>query len=47
VFSLAIYGLAMWLRLPDERVHEYVGDLTAEAEEEEKIIGDAIPAKGH
>jgi hypothetical protein len=47
LFSLAIYGLAMWLRLPSERVHEYVGDLTAEAAEEEAIIGDAIPAKGH
>ncbi len=47
LFSLAIYAMAMWLRLPNERVHEYVGDLTAEAEEEEAIIGDAIPAKGH
>jgi len=47
IFSLAIYLLAMRLRLPSERVHEYVGDLTAEAEEEEKAIGDAVPASGH
>jgi amino acid transporter len=32
LFSLAIYFLAMSLRLPSERVKEYVGDLTAEAE---------------
>ena len=32
LFSVAIYFLAMSLRLPSERVHEYVGDLTAEAE---------------
>jgi amino acid transporter len=32
LFSLAIYYLAMSLRLPSERVHEYIGDLTAEAE---------------
>jgi hypothetical protein len=32
VFSLAIYILALQLRLPPERVDEYVGDLTAEAE---------------
>jgi amino acid transporter len=44
IFSLAIYLLAMRLRLPSERVHEYVGDLTAEAEEEKKAIGDAVPA---
>ena len=34
VFSLAIYLLAMWLRLPSERAAEYIGDLTAEAEAE-------------
>jgi hypothetical protein len=39
VFSLAIYALAMWLRLPNERVHEYVGDLAAEAEEEAEVLG--------
>ena len=38
VFSLVIYALAMWLRLPAERVHEYVGDLTAEAEEEAETL---------
>ena len=32
LFSLGIYVLAMGLRLPGERVREYVGDLTAEAE---------------
>jgi amino acid transporter len=32
LFSLAIYFLAMGVRLPSERVREYVGDLTAEAE---------------
>jgi amino acid transporter len=38
IFSLAIYFLAMWVRLPSERVHEYVGDLTAEAETEAKAL---------
>ncbi|MDQ6774396.1 MAG: APC family permease [Candidatus Dormibacteraeota bacterium] len=38
VFSLAIYALAMYLRLPNERVHEYLADLTAEAEEEEATV---------
>jgi amino acid transporter len=38
IFALAIYALAMWLRLPSERVHEYVGDLTAEAEAEAKTL---------
>jgi hypothetical protein len=32
LFSLVIYFLAMSLRLPSERVKEYIGDLTAEAE---------------
>jgi amino acid transporter len=32
LFSLAIYLLAISLRLPPQRVDEYVGDLTAEAE---------------
>jgi amino acid transporter len=40
VFSLAIYLLAMYLRLPDQRVHEYVGDLTAEAEAVEAELGE-------
>lgn len=34
LFSLAIYYFAMSLRLPPERVDEYVGDLAAEAEPE-------------
>jgi amino acid transporter len=34
VFSLAIYYLAISLRLPPKRVEEYVGDLAAEAEPE-------------
>jgi amino acid transporter len=32
-FSLAIYIFAIRMRLPSDRVHEYVGDLTAEAAE--------------
>lgn len=32
LFSLVIYYLAIGLRLPGERAHEYIGDLTAEAE---------------
>ena len=32
LFSLAIYYLAISLRLPRERAQEYIGDLTAEAE---------------
>ncbi len=32
VFSIVIYLLAIRTRLPNERVNEYVGDLTAEAE---------------
>ncbi|MDQ6920514.1 MAG: APC family permease [Candidatus Dormibacteraeota bacterium] len=44
IFSLAIYFLAMWLRLPSERVHEYVGDLAAEAEEEAEVLGPAPAA---
>ncbi len=32
VFSLVIYALAIRVRLSDERVTEYIGDLTAEAE---------------
>ena len=41
VFSVAIYVLAMRMRLPDEQVREYVGDLAAEAEEEQaELEGD-------
>ena len=35
VFSVAIYVLAMRVRLPDKEVHEYVAELATEAEEEE------------
>jgi amino acid transporter len=38
VFSVAIYLLAIRLRLSPERSQEYVGDLTAEAEEEEQVL---------
>jgi amino acid transporter len=32
LFGVAVYFLAMWLRLPADRVREYVGDLVAESE---------------
>jgi hypothetical protein len=32
VFSVVIYALAIRVRLSNERVAEYIGDLTAEAE---------------
>ncbi len=38
VFSVGIYLLAMRLRLPSERALEYIGDLTAEAEEEAEVM---------
>jgi amino acid transporter len=38
VFSVAIYLLAIKLRLPSERAVEYIGDLTAEAEAEEAEV---------
>jgi amino acid transporter len=38
LFSVAVYFLAMWLRLPNDRVQEYVGDLTAEAEAEPALL---------
>jgi hypothetical protein len=41
VFSLAIYAYAITVRLPGERVREYVGDLTEEAEEEEHELSTA------
>jgi amino acid transporter len=43
VFSLAIYMLAIRVRLHAERTKQYVGDLAAEAEEEAEVIG-AAPA---
>jgi amino acid transporter len=41
IFSIAIYALAMRLRLPPERTEEYVGDLTKEALEEESLLEDS------
>src|SRR5215218_3995778 len=35
LFSVAVYAYAIRQRLPQERALDYVGDLTAEAEEEE------------
>jgi len=40
IWSVFIYLLAMHVRLPAQRTHEYVGDLTAEAEEEKAVLGD-------
>lgn len=45
VFSLAIYALAMSVRLGPERVRRYVEELREEAEEEERELG-AMPT-GH
>jgi hypothetical protein len=44
VFGLAIYALAIRLRLPRAAVAEHVGDLTAEAEEEDILLGIGHPA---
>jgi amino acid transporter len=44
IFSVLIYLLAMRVRLAPEAVHEYVGDLTAEAEEEEAMLADGFGA---
>jgi hypothetical protein len=41
VFSVAIYGLALSVRLRPERTQELIGDLTEEAEEEERALGAA------
>jgi amino acid transporter len=46
VFSLAIYLVAVRLRLPDARAKEYIGDLTAEAEAEEEELKDASVETG-
>jgi amino acid transporter len=37
-YSLAVYFMAVRLRLPTEAVREHVGDLTAEAEAEERAL---------
>jgi hypothetical protein len=42
LFSLLIYGLAMRVRLPEGRVRQYVGDLTAEAQAEEAALEGAV-----
>jgi amino acid transporter len=39
VFALAIYALAIRLRLPRTAVDEHVGDMTQEAEEEDILLG--------
>jgi hypothetical protein len=42
LYSVAIYLFALRLRLPAERTHEYIGDLTAEAEAiEDELEGGA------
>lgn len=42
VFSIAIYVLALYLRLPDAQARKYVTELSAEAEAEEEVLGPAI-----
>jgi amino acid transporter len=44
VFGLAIYALAIRLRLPRTAVDEHVGDMTQEAEEEDILLGVGHPA---
>ena len=39
VFSIIIYMYAIRQRLPDERAHHYVEEFTAEAEEEDQLLG--------
>jgi hypothetical protein len=38
LFSVAVYAYAIRQRLPRQRALDYVGDLTAEAEEEEVLL---------
>jgi amino acid transporter len=40
ILSVLIYLFAMRVRLPDEQTREYIGDLTAEAQEEQAELGD-------
>jgi amino acid transporter len=42
VWSLIIYGVAIQRRLPPEKVRENIGDLTAEAEEEEAVLAESM-----
>jgi amino acid transporter len=44
VFAVAIYALAIRLRLPAPAIAERVGDVTREAEEEEDLLVGAAPA---
>jgi amino acid transporter len=44
VLSVAIYMLAIRVRLESDRTREYIGDLAAEAEEQAAEIGEAVPA---
>jgi hypothetical protein len=37
VFSLAVYAFAIWRRLPATRALGYIDDLTAEAEDEDRL----------
>jgi amino acid transporter len=44
VFGLAIYALAIRMRLPRAAVEAHVGDVTREAEEEDLVLGVGQPA---
>jgi amino acid transporter len=44
VFGVAIYALAIRMRLPREAVDAHVGDMTEEAEEEDILLGVGHPA---
>jgi amino acid transporter len=41
VFSVAIYALALYLRLPDDEAKRYISELGAEAEAEQELLGEA------
>jgi hypothetical protein len=38
VVSLVVYYIAMHERLPEDTVHQYIEEVTAEAEEEEREV---------
>jgi len=44
LFSVAVYALAIRMRLPRTEVEEHVGDVTQEAEEEDLLLGIGHPA---
>ena len=46
IFGVAIYALAVRMRLPREAVDAHVGDMTEEAEEEDALLGVATPVAG-